>query len=220
MKTPPSISPVSERGEGRTLPAFEQPTAADMARAAAIVGSHPVISAYASCEWDELHEDGQAWIAAIVREASQPDERSISDGQIDAAIARGFGPNFTAAADRWRSAIHEVTHDVLPLVGDKVRDVRGRAAMQVQIADRVIARLLARDEALIGERLVRLEGALEQCIETLLGEWMVYMACHCLLDIDGNPDPATLDENAKPYVAKISAALDGARRALADGDAA
>jgi hypothetical protein len=37
--------------------------------AEAVVESDPVVSSYASCEWDCLHEDGQLWIAAIVREA-------------------------------------------------------------------------------------------------------------------------------------------------------
>lgn len=51
------------------LPRFVQPGPADMRLAAHVVDSHPVISAYASCEWDELSSDGRVWIAAVVREA-------------------------------------------------------------------------------------------------------------------------------------------------------
>lgn len=47
---------------------FIQPSRADLAMAARLVDSHPVISAYGSVEWDCLHDDGQVWIAAIVRE--------------------------------------------------------------------------------------------------------------------------------------------------------
>lgn len=48
---------------------FVQPTNADFARAERIVDSHPVISAYGSVEWDCLHDEGQTWVAAIIREA-------------------------------------------------------------------------------------------------------------------------------------------------------
>lgn len=34
-----------------------------------IVNSNGPLGTYAACEWDELHSDGQLWIAAIVREA-------------------------------------------------------------------------------------------------------------------------------------------------------
>ena len=50
---------------------FVSPTAADMQTAQLIVDSPPVISTYAACEWDEMHEDGQIWLAAIVREAAR-----------------------------------------------------------------------------------------------------------------------------------------------------
>ena len=50
-------------------PPFIQPTLADVTTAARIVDSRAVISAYGSVEWDCLHDDGQIWIAAIVREA-------------------------------------------------------------------------------------------------------------------------------------------------------
>lgn len=40
----------------------------DLRIAQEIVDSDPVISVYASCEWDELHDDGKLWIAAIVAE--------------------------------------------------------------------------------------------------------------------------------------------------------
>ena len=48
--------------------------------------------------------------------------------------------------DHWRDVIHEITHDVLPLVGDSVKGVRERATMQVQIADRIIALLAGRED--------------------------------------------------------------------------
>ncbi len=50
---------------------FVPPTAAEMHVARQIVDSPPVISTYAACEWDEMHEDGQVWLAAIVREAAR-----------------------------------------------------------------------------------------------------------------------------------------------------
>lgn len=51
------------------LPPFVLPTQAEYRAAARIVDSQPVLAAFASCEWDCLHDDGQVWIAAIVREA-------------------------------------------------------------------------------------------------------------------------------------------------------
>ena len=51
------------------LPLFIQPTARDHRIAREVVDSHPVVSAYASCAWDELHDDGRVWMAAVVREA-------------------------------------------------------------------------------------------------------------------------------------------------------
>jgi hypothetical protein len=50
---------------------FIPPTIADMETARLIVDSPPVIHTYAACEWDEMHEDGQVWLAAIVREAAR-----------------------------------------------------------------------------------------------------------------------------------------------------
>jgi hypothetical protein len=35
-----------------------------------IVNSKPVISVFAACEWDELSEDGQAWVEAIIKETA------------------------------------------------------------------------------------------------------------------------------------------------------
>jgi hypothetical protein len=57
--------------EPRPLPPFIHPSAAEMMAAEQIVDSHPVISAFAACEWDELDVDGQIWAAAIVREATR-----------------------------------------------------------------------------------------------------------------------------------------------------
>jgi len=50
---------------------FAPPTTAEMQTAQHIVDSPPVIHTYAACEWDEMHEDGQVWLAAIVREAAR-----------------------------------------------------------------------------------------------------------------------------------------------------
>lgn len=46
--------------------------------AAAIVNSAPVIAVYASCEWDELHDDGKVWIAEIVHQARAEAAATIS----------------------------------------------------------------------------------------------------------------------------------------------
>lgn len=51
-------------------PRFIQPTDGELFAAARIIDSHPVVSAYGSCEWNELGDDGRVWIAAIVREAT------------------------------------------------------------------------------------------------------------------------------------------------------
>lgn len=50
---------------------FVPPTAMEMRAAQQIVDSSPVINTYAACGWDEMHEDGQIWLAAIVREAAR-----------------------------------------------------------------------------------------------------------------------------------------------------
>lgn len=42
---------------------------ADLAEAAVVVDSDPVIRTFAALEWSELDENGRVWIAAIVREA-------------------------------------------------------------------------------------------------------------------------------------------------------
>lgn len=44
------------------------PLSAFLALAGAITDSQPVISIYAACEWDDLHDDGKQWVAGIVRE--------------------------------------------------------------------------------------------------------------------------------------------------------
>lgn len=51
------------------------PDHADLAVARRVVNSPAVIGQFAACEWDELGEDGKAWVAAIVREAVR-DSRS------------------------------------------------------------------------------------------------------------------------------------------------
>lgn len=45
-----------------------KPVSSFLAQAEAITNSDPVIRIFAACEWDELHDDGKVWIAAIVRE--------------------------------------------------------------------------------------------------------------------------------------------------------
>ena len=36
--------------------------------AEAVTNDDQVISIFAACEWDELHDDGKLWVAGIVRE--------------------------------------------------------------------------------------------------------------------------------------------------------
>lgn len=60
---PPLSLPVSEDGIRAMRPEKF------LAEAAAIVNSFPVLAVYASCEWDELYDDGKLWLAAIVQEA-------------------------------------------------------------------------------------------------------------------------------------------------------
>ncbi len=50
-----------------------------MVHAAAIVDSAPVIRTFAASEWDELHDDGKLWIAAIVQEAVARERQAIAD---------------------------------------------------------------------------------------------------------------------------------------------
>lgn len=45
------------------------PSAALWDLCASVVDSTPVLSVYASCEWEELNDDGRTWICAIVQEA-------------------------------------------------------------------------------------------------------------------------------------------------------
>ena len=40
--------------------------------AQAVVDSPTVLGVYAACEWDELDDDGKAWVKAIVEEARKP----------------------------------------------------------------------------------------------------------------------------------------------------
>lgn len=51
-----------------TVDARELPLSSFLVAAEAIVNSEPVITIYAACEWDDLHEDGKQWVAGIVRE--------------------------------------------------------------------------------------------------------------------------------------------------------
>lgn len=55
-------------GAQAPVPHFVQPSPADMLAAARILASQQVTAAFAACEWDEIHDDGKVWIAAIVRE--------------------------------------------------------------------------------------------------------------------------------------------------------
>lgn len=76
------------------LPPFIQPSRADVAIAARLVDSRPVISAYRSVEWDCLDGDGQIWIAAIVREARKeqtvPGEKIVEINTFLVHMAKHF----------------------------------------------------------------------------------------------------------------------------------
>lgn len=61
-------------------PSYEQ-----MSEAQAIVDSREVLSVFAACEWDCLSEDGQVWVAAIVKLA-QDRARGKSSEIIDLPI--------------------------------------------------------------------------------------------------------------------------------------
>lgn len=58
--------------EGAALAQPSQGDAELLREAACIINSKPVSSVYASCEWDELSEDGKVWIMAIVAQAQKP----------------------------------------------------------------------------------------------------------------------------------------------------
>jgi hypothetical protein len=64
--------PAPQLDAGTPAPRFVAPTAQEIAIAAALVNSPPVVGAYAAAEWDELSEDGQIWLAVLVREARRP----------------------------------------------------------------------------------------------------------------------------------------------------
>jgi hypothetical protein len=51
----------------RPVPSYALPSS--LAIAQQVVDSDNVISVYAACEWDELHDDGKLWVSAIVEEA-------------------------------------------------------------------------------------------------------------------------------------------------------
>lgn len=61
------------------------PSHEQLSEAQAIVDSREVLSVFAACEWDCLSEDGQVWIAAIVKLA-QDRARTISAEVIDLPI--------------------------------------------------------------------------------------------------------------------------------------
>ena len=65
-----------------------------------IVNSDPVIGVYAACEWDDLHENGKVWIAAIVAEATaRANQSCLPSGRIEGTDAparddgRGVSPS-------------------------------------------------------------------------------------------------------------------------------
>ncbi|PZO77058.1 MAG: hypothetical protein DI640_01360 [Sphingomonas taxi] len=60
-----------EDGRSGLMSPFVHPTVAEMETARQIVDSPPVISTYAACAWDEMHDDGQVWLGAIIREAAR-----------------------------------------------------------------------------------------------------------------------------------------------------
>lgn len=51
------------------MTAAPHPTPAEIRFAEAMVNSDAGLRTYASCEWDDLGDDGKAWIAIIIREA-------------------------------------------------------------------------------------------------------------------------------------------------------
>lgn len=56
---------------------FVQPTGIEMQIAEDFVNRPSVVGAYAASEWDEISEDGQVWIAALVREARRENAVAI-----------------------------------------------------------------------------------------------------------------------------------------------
>lgn len=73
-----------------------------------IVNSEPVIGTYAACEWDELHDDGKAWIAAIVHEAlrvAAPERKGLPDRFYGDPVTR-FRAMAAAASDEPVSSAH------------------------------------------------------------------------------------------------------------------
>lgn len=94
-------------------------TAALLREAEAVVNSPAVIRTFAACEWDELGEDGQAWIAAIVAEAQlracatpappPPDKlammREWVSFETGVAVSRIVGTGRDAPAVRARDAL-------------------------------------------------------------------------------------------------------------------
>jgi len=69
---------------------FQQPTNIEMMIAEELVNRPAVIGAYASHEWDDLNEDAQVWVAALVREARQDHRQDLSIREAAASIARFF----------------------------------------------------------------------------------------------------------------------------------
>ena len=60
-----------------TAQAFVQPTVVEMMVAEDFVNRPSLLAAFASCEWDELDENGQVWIAALIREARRENGLAI-----------------------------------------------------------------------------------------------------------------------------------------------
>jgi hypothetical protein len=61
----------------RGMSAFVAPTGLEMMVAEELVNRPAVVGAYASSEWDEVGEDGQVWLAALIRECRRFDRERI-----------------------------------------------------------------------------------------------------------------------------------------------
>lgn len=59
-------------------------------RAESIVNSSEALRMYASCEWEELSQDGQLWMAQIVRLASTTAQSEAVQKLVDALEALRF----------------------------------------------------------------------------------------------------------------------------------